>query len=204
MARAQGARSQLAAAFETTYGTAPASGYFQMPFASASLGAEQPLLTSELLGYPTNPIQQAIGAQRVNRAAPMIPLAVGVLTNPQTAKLAQAAMIDRQPRVFEGNQEFHGYWPTFPRGASSGEKYEIINSVLLDLARDLDIDLWALDALWWQSKLERQDNGQIKDAKFKAVWAMADQAEKTAKQSYGQTIERTVKNKDLRLSTGHL
>ena len=40
MARAQGARSQLAAAFETTYGTAPASGYFQMPFASASLGAE--------------------------------------------------------------------------------------------------------------------------------------------------------------------
>jgi hypothetical protein len=52
MARAQGARSQLAAAFETTYGTAPASGYMQMPFASASLGAEQPLLSSELLGYP--------------------------------------------------------------------------------------------------------------------------------------------------------
>ncbi len=51
MARAQGARSQLAAAFETTYGTAPTSGFMQMPFASASLGAEQPLLASELLGY---------------------------------------------------------------------------------------------------------------------------------------------------------
>ena len=65
MARAQGARSQLAAAFETTYGTAPASGYMQMPFASTSLGAEQPLLGSELLGYgrdPLAPIKDAVTA----------------------------------------------------------------------------------------------------------------------------------------------
>lgn len=46
-----------------------------------------------------------------------------------------------------------GIWPTFPRGASNGEKYEIINSVLLDLALKLGIDLWTLDALWWVSKL---------------------------------------------------
>ena len=50
MARAQGARSLMAAAFETTYGTPPVGGYMQMPFASTSLGAEQPLLGSELLG----------------------------------------------------------------------------------------------------------------------------------------------------------
>jgi hypothetical protein len=65
MARAQGARSQLAAAFETTYGTAPASGFMQMPFASASLGAEQPLLASELLGYgrdPLAPLKDAVTA----------------------------------------------------------------------------------------------------------------------------------------------
>jgi len=65
MPRAQGARSQLAAAFETTYGTAPASGFMQMPFASASLGAEQPLLASELLGYgrdPRAPIKDAVTA----------------------------------------------------------------------------------------------------------------------------------------------
>ena len=93
-----------------------------------------------------------------------------------------------------------GVWPTFPRSASPGIKYEITNSVLLGLAADLGVDLWTLDALWWQSKLERQDNGHIKNAKFKAVWAMASQAENTAKQSYGQTVERTVKNKDLRLS----
>ncbi len=65
MPRAQGARSQLAAAFETIYGTAPASGFMQMPFASASLGAEQPLLASELLGYgrdPLAPIKDAVTA----------------------------------------------------------------------------------------------------------------------------------------------
>lgn len=93
-----------------------------------------------------------------------------------------------------------GHWPTFPRGSSGGDKYEIINSVLVDLADELGIDLWTLDALWWVSKLERQNKGEYKDARFKAVWYMADQAEQTAKQSYGQTVERTVKNKDLRLS----
>lgn len=51
MARAQGARAQMALAFETTYGTPPVSGYTKMPFASTTLGAEQPLQTSELLGY---------------------------------------------------------------------------------------------------------------------------------------------------------
>ena len=39
MARAQGARAQMALAFETVYGTPPASGYTRMPFASTSLGA---------------------------------------------------------------------------------------------------------------------------------------------------------------------
>jgi len=66
MARAQGARSLMAAAFESTYGTAPASGYFQMPFASSGLGAEQPLIESELLGYgrdPLAPIKDAVSAE---------------------------------------------------------------------------------------------------------------------------------------------
>jgi hypothetical protein len=66
MARAQGARSVLAAAFETTYGTAPAAGQFwQMPFASSTLGSEQPLLASELLGYgrdPQPPVKDVITA----------------------------------------------------------------------------------------------------------------------------------------------
>jgi len=65
MARAQGARAQMALAFETTYGTPPASGFTRIPFASTSLGAEQPLLGSELLGYgrdPLAPIKDAVTA----------------------------------------------------------------------------------------------------------------------------------------------
>jgi hypothetical protein len=65
MARAQGARAQMALGFETTYGIPPASGYTRMPFASTSLGSEQPLLNSELLGYgrdPLAPIKDAVTA----------------------------------------------------------------------------------------------------------------------------------------------
>ena len=65
MARAQGARALMALAFETTYGTPPAGGFTKMPFASTSLGAEQPLLNSELLGYgrdPLAPIKDAVTA----------------------------------------------------------------------------------------------------------------------------------------------
>jgi hypothetical protein len=91
-------------------------------------------------------------------------------------------------------------WPTIPRGSTDGERYELINAVLTELARDLGVDLWTLDAFWWVHKLERQNTGHYKDAWFKAVWHMADQAEQTAKQSKGQTVARTVKNKDLRLS----
>ncbi|MGF6862516.1 hypothetical protein ABIE69_003104 [Rhodobacteraceae bacterium MBR-64] len=65
MARAQGARAQMALGFETVYGTPPAGGFTRMPFASTSLGSEQPLLNSELLGYgrdPLAPIKDAVTA----------------------------------------------------------------------------------------------------------------------------------------------
>lgn len=93
-----------------------------------------------------------------------------------------------------------GVWPAFPHGTSEGERYEIINSVLLQLAKDLKVDLWTLDALWWMSKLERQNTGHYLGSRDIAIWNMAEQANQTAKQSYGQTVERTIKNKDLRLS----
>lgn len=65
MARAYGSRAQLALAFESTYGTAPASGYTKLPFASSGLSSEQPLIDSELLGYgrdPLAPIKDAVTA----------------------------------------------------------------------------------------------------------------------------------------------
>jgi hypothetical protein len=65
MAREQGARTAVALAFETTYGTAPASGYTRIPFATTTLGAEQPLLASELITGsrdPVAPIKDALTA----------------------------------------------------------------------------------------------------------------------------------------------
>lgn len=66
MARAQGARAQMALGFESVYGTPPASGdFWRMPFASSNLGSEQALLSSELLGYgrdPLPPVKDAITA----------------------------------------------------------------------------------------------------------------------------------------------
>ena len=65
MARAHGARAQMALAFETVYGTPPASGYRAVPFASTTLGSEQPLIASELLGQgrdPLAPIKDAVTA----------------------------------------------------------------------------------------------------------------------------------------------
>ena len=65
MARAHGARAQMALAFETVYGTAPTSGFRTVPFASTTLGAEQPLIASELLGQgrdPLAPIKDAVTA----------------------------------------------------------------------------------------------------------------------------------------------
>ena len=55
MARAQGARAQMALAFETVYGTPSGSGFTQMPFITSALAAEQPLLASELLDYGREP-----------------------------------------------------------------------------------------------------------------------------------------------------
>jgi len=55
----------MALAFESVYGTAPATGFRTVPFASTSLGSEQPLLASELLGQgrdPVAPIKDALTA----------------------------------------------------------------------------------------------------------------------------------------------
>jgi Phage tail tube protein len=56
MARARGANASMAAAFETVYGTAPAAGYFKLPFVSSALGDEQNLIASDLLGYGREPL----------------------------------------------------------------------------------------------------------------------------------------------------
>lgn len=63
MARAVGSRAQTALAFESTYGTAPGSGYILMPFVKVDLAAEQALVESDLLGLgrdPQAPVRDAV------------------------------------------------------------------------------------------------------------------------------------------------
>ncbi len=65
MARAMGARTQLAFAYESVYGTAPASGFMKLSMAESKLASAQPLIDSELLGFgrdPLAPIKDAITA----------------------------------------------------------------------------------------------------------------------------------------------
>jgi hypothetical protein len=66
MARAYGSRAQLAVAFEGTYGTAPASGFWRMPFGAAGVGAERGLDESELLGYGRDPLAPTRGVTDVS------------------------------------------------------------------------------------------------------------------------------------------
>jgi hypothetical protein len=56
MARAYGSRAELLLAYESTYGTAPASGFRRLPFASTTLGRDQGLIENELLGYGRDPL----------------------------------------------------------------------------------------------------------------------------------------------------
>lgn len=66
MARPYGSRAQMALAYEDTYGTTPASGFVQMPFASGRISSERPLIDSELLGYGRDPLAPILDAVTVD------------------------------------------------------------------------------------------------------------------------------------------
>jgi len=64
----------------------------------------------------------------------------------------------------ESAMKLLGVWPNFKRGMSLGEKYEEVNKVLVGIAKQLEIDTWTLDGLWWaaleQSEEEGGDKGE--------------------------------------------
>lgn len=59
-------------------------------------------------------------------------------------------------------------WPKFRRGVTNGEKYVLINEILNNLAKELKVDLWTLDAFFWgtiqenKSQVEPPVNGPKK------------------------------------------
>ena len=50
----------------------------------------------------------------------------------------------------EGALRELGLWPDFERGATTGERYEQINGICLEVSKALGVDLWTLDACWWR------------------------------------------------------
>jgi hypothetical protein len=58
----------------------------------------------------------------------------------------------------EGGLKTLGLWPELNQGTSSGEQYEAANTLLNQLAKDLQTDLWTLDALFYWMK-DGADNG---------------------------------------------
>ena len=79
--------------------------------------------------------------------------------------------------------------------------------MLYDLAIELKVDLWTLDALWWGLDLNGAPSpaptgtGKVRigDSREKAIADMKFSILNTVKNSNGQTVETTVKNKDLKL-----
>lgn len=52
-----------------------------------------------------------------------------------------------------------GLWPDFERGERFGSRYIKVNQILLELCTTLQLDLWALDALWWY--LDREEPREV-------------------------------------------
>lgn len=80
MARAYGARSLMAAAFETTYGTTPGTGFLQVPFIRSNLSGSAPLLDDDVLGQGRDPLAPALDTETIGGdiTIPMEAEAIGV------------------------------------------------------------------------------------------------------------------------------
>lgn len=98
MPRQQGSRVHLAMAYEASYGVAPASGYRFLPFASDTLGAEQELLPSELLGYGRDPVAPLRDALNVDGQV-VIPMDVEALGFWLKALFGQPTTTGTTPRT---------------------------------------------------------------------------------------------------------
>lgn len=104
-------------------------------------------------------------------------------------------------------------WPGIPCGATTGDKYDAVNQVLLNLAGKLGVDLWTLDSLWRRIDLSGEgvatsnnggksgaNKGRSFNSREKSLWAIKNSVLETVKNSTGQMVQTTVKIKKLLMS----
>jgi hypothetical protein len=103
-----------------------------------------------LLLNESRPVQQRLDDLAPGRPAAVPGMGRGILT---------AILLVNHPDKYgvwnnrsQGSMELLGLWPEFERGISFGRRYTKVNGVLLDLARELETDLWTLDGLWWAAE----------------------------------------------------
>lgn len=80
MGRSHASATRMVAAYETSYGSAPATGWQQMPFgAPVTLGAEQGLIDDDQLGFGRDPLEPGRDVIRVagDVTAPLDSRAIG-------------------------------------------------------------------------------------------------------------------------------
>ena len=79
-----------------------------------------------------------------------------------------------------------GLWPDVAPSAPFSEQYSKVNELLLDLAKELGIDLWTLDALWWRARDLAVPKTPSRDElreRIEATWAFGE--EFTLEEVYG-------------------
>lgn len=61
-------------------------------------------------------------------------------------------------KTSESAMVLFGLMPALSRGASAGQKYAGINRIFLNVAQEIGVDLWLLDALWWLAMRGQDDD----------------------------------------------
>jgi hypothetical protein len=134
MARARGANAILCSAFEATYGTPPGSGFRKLPFVSASLGEEQGLIDSDLLGLGREPLPPSRDVVN-NEGEVVVPvdlrnfgtwlkLLMGAPTTTGTVAASGAIVFSAQPAA-SSTITINGVAFTFVASAPTGNQIQI-------------------------------------------------------------------------------
>ena len=95
-------------------------------------------------------------------------------------------------------------WPAFPRGSTFGERYNHMNRIVGQLAKELQADLWTLDALWWLAKSKQIAAPTKRDAGLVALEGTSYRGEATFRRRNRALIEKKKKQSDGRCSVCQL